>query len=342
MKKLFFLSAIFLALQLNTANAQFGKISGAVNKVKKAASNAKGNSSVVDAATGNFLMLYDVMARYDAYNQPKLVNGVLPKKDEYNSADRIIFHPQDDTEFTWMTFMAPNSLKMFAHDGVVAYDMVSGQYMVRHPMDKSQDLVLGTSGQILSRMVEIEPDVFAIYAGAFVSGHPYNVPSYMTEQYVVAMFAPKEKFSEWTPEKVKPIVVAIEEKLKQNYEQAKQADLASLKFPKAGKMNSQSELKNFAKTEIKKILAKDGQQFLTHNIESNDWNIVYDKYTKKPLFRWIKGAFAEKYPNGKCKLQGFLLKQQYNGSGYSNTTFGGVIHGQMPYGQYILCTNVPK
>ena len=87
------------------------------------------------------------------------------------------------------------------------------------------------------------------------------------------------------------------------------------------------------------MVVKDGGELIHVNIESNDWNIVHHKITGRPLYRWIRGAFTEKLRSGKCKLQGYLLKQQYNGSSYSNTTFGGVIHGQMPYGQYIDCNN---
>ena len=102
-------------------------------------------------------------------------------------------------------------------------------------------------------------------------------------------------------------------------------------------MNSNASLVSFAKENVSKTIAKDGAKLLKLNIESNDWNIVTNKYTGRILYRWIKGAFTEKNKNNECYLQGFLIKQQYNGSGYGNSQFGGIIHGQMPYGQKMNC-----
>lgn len=118
-------------------------------------------------------------------------------------------------------------------------------------------------------------------------------------------------------------------------------ELAKVKFPEAGTLNQQEPLRAFAFTELTKLLNKDGQELMAFNLESNDWNIVHHKTTGLPVYRWAKGAFAQKNKDGSCMLQGYFIKQQYNGADYSNTTFGGVIHGQMPYGQYMACENVP-
>lgn len=115
-----------------------------------------------------------------------------------------------------------------------------------------------------------------------------------------------------------------------------------VQFPEAGALNAQTDLVDFGKKEVGKVLEKDGQDLLYLNVESNDWTIVTNKYTGEILYRWAKGAFAQKNSDGRCMLQGCIIKQQYNGSDYNSSMFGGIIHGQLPYGQYMACENVPN
>ncbi|WP_073147519.1 hypothetical protein [Mesonia phycicola] len=270
-----------------------------------------------------------------------IVTGANYKEGELEQGHAVVIQPDYKLEYSWLVFISPKVLDGFAIGGTRVYEMTSGSYIVKHPADPNQQLEIGITGPILSRMLKVEEDVFILYAGQQVGGHAYNVPSYIVldDLYIMNVIAPEEKLAKYSKEEAKKIAVEMETKLKANYDAAAKADLASIKIPSAGKLNSDASLKNFAKTEINKVVVKDGGELIHVNIESNDWNIVHHKVTGRPLYRWIRGAFTEKLRSGKCKLQGYLLKQQYNGSGYSNTTFGGVIHGQMPYGQYIDCNN---
>jgi len=363
------LSLILLAISLFysiSTQAQFGKI--LKNKVKNAAKNVvkeeastttnssssgpSGSASKMPGSVpgspyteeaGNVatsLKFLDPMGSVYAHTT-HIVTGANFKEGELEQGHAVVMQPDYDLEYSWLVFISPKVLDGFAIGGTRVYEMTSGSYIVKHPADPNQQLEIGISGPILSRMLKVEEDVFILYAGQQVGGHAFNVPSYIVldNLYIMNVIAPEEKLEKYSKEASKNIAVEMETKLKANYDAAAKADLASVKIPSAGKLNSDASLKNFAKTEINKVVVKDGGELIHVNIESNDWNIVHHKVTGRPLYRWIRGAFTEKLRSGKCKLQGYLLKQQYNGSGYSNTSFGGVIHGQMPYGQYIDCNN---
>ncbi len=365
-QKLTYLFAIlFLAVSL-PAEAQLGKM--LKNKVKKAAQEAVSN----DASSGDAnttkprpsgkkskmpgsvprgpqasaekatlsLQFKDIMG-YSSGRSNYIVNAANYRQGEAEQGHAVVIHPDFDLDFSWLVFISPPILDAFALDGVRVYEMTSGSYVIQHPADPNHQLNLDTSGLILTRMLKLDEDVFVLYAGAFQGGHSYNVPSYVKpgDLTITNIIAPPEKLNLFSKEKAKEMALAIEAKFKANYEEAAAANLASIKIPKAGKLDANTSLKNFAKAEINKVINKDGAKLMYHRIESNDWSIVHHKITGKPLYRWIKGAFTETTRQGNCKLQGFILKQQYNGSGYSNTSFGGVIHGQMPYGQKIDCKN---
>ena len=367
MKSKIYLSVFFFSLLFGfSAQAQLGKM--LKNKVKnasktvvkeKAATTAgttsAGTSSHQSKMPGSVpgspyteeantattsLAFLEVIGTSSGYTS-HIVNGVNYREGEMEQGKAIVFHPDYDLEYSWLVFISPKVLDGFAVENARVYEMTSGSYIIKHPADPNQQLELGTSGLILSRLLKVEDDVFVLYAGASVGGHAFNVPSYIElgDLTITNIIAPPAKLKSYSKEEAKKLAVEIETKLKANYDAAAKADLASVKIPAAGKLNSNSALKNFAKTEIKKVVEKDGGQLLHVNIESNDWHIVHHKITGRPLYRWIRGAFTEKLRNGKCKLQGYLLKQQYDGSSYGNTNFGGVIHGQMPYGQYIDCNN---
>lgn len=356
MKKLNIVFTLLLSISIISTYAQFGKLKNAANKINNAVSNggstessssansetANSNAKAAETA-GGMLEMLDPLGTEILY-QMHIAYKVSVSEQLAEEGPMITIRPDFDLDYNWMIFISPEVLHGFSVENNQIYEMISGQYTGYHPLDRNQQLTIGTGGPILSRLMKIDEKTFVLYAGAQVSGHPYNVPSYIQEDdlYVIDIFSTQAGLEAVSKEKAQAMAKEIELKLKANYDAAAKADLASIQFPSAGKMNSHSDLLNFAKTSIEKVLSKDGQSFITHNIESNDWNIVYHKITGVPLYRWIRGAFAEKHPNGECWLQGFLLKQQYDGSSYGNTTFGGVIHGQMPYGQAMECGNVPQ
>ncbi|WP_138434474.1 hypothetical protein [Winogradskyella algicola] len=268
------------------------------------------------------------------------VDRVKIRRQMTDMGDNVDLLPAQDPDYAWLRFLTTPELEMMSPEGYIGYELVSGMFTTKVGADRSQTLELGTGMPILVRGMLISEDVFVIYAGSHQGGHAFNVPSYMHQNDITILNiigkGEQQFHVEWL-EKAKPIVKAFEATLKANYDAAAKSTMDAIKMPKAGSMNSDASLVSFAKENVSKTIAKDGAKLLKLNIESNDWSIVKNKYTGRILYRWIKGAFTEKNKNNDCYLQGFLIKQQYNGSGYGSSQFGGVIHGQMPYGQKMNC-----
>ncbi|APY06945.1 hypothetical protein BWZ20_00920 [Winogradskyella sp. J14-2] len=270
------------------------------------------------------------------------VDRVKLRRQMTDMGDNVDLLPYPDPDYAWLRFLTTPELEMMSPEGYIGYELVSGMFTTKVGADRSQTLELGTGMPILVRGMLIAEDVFVIYAGSHQGGHAFNVPSYMHQNDITILNiigkGEQQFHLDWL-DKAKPIVKAFEATLKANYDEAAKATRDAIKMPNAGTMNNNTSLINFAKEKVAAKIAKDGAKLLNLNIESNDWSIVKNKYTGRILYRWIKGAFTEKNKNNDCYLQGFLIKQQYNGSGYSGSEFGGIIHGQMPYGQKMNCEN---
>lgn len=268
------------------------------------------------------------------------VDRVKLRRQMTDMGDNVDVLPAQDPEYSWLRFLTTPELEAMSPEGYVGYELVSGMFTTKVGADRSQTLELGTGMPILVRGMLITDDVFVIYAASHQGGHAFNVPSYMDQNDITILNVigkGEQQFHlDWL-EKAKPIVKEFEATLKANYDAAAKATMGNIKMPPSGKMNSNASLVSFAKENVSKTIAKDGAKLLKLNIESNDWSVVKNKYTGHILYRWIKGAFTEKNKNNDCYLQGFLIKQQYNGSGYDSSKFGGIIHGQMPYGQKMNC-----
>ena len=268
------------------------------------------------------------------------VDRVKLRRQMTDMGDNVDVLPAQDPEYSWLRFLTTPELEAMSPEGYIGYELVSGMFTTKVGADRSQTLELGTGMPILVRGMLIADDVFVIYAASHQGGHAFNVPSYMHQKDITILNVigkGEQQFHlEWL-EKAKPIVQEFEATLKANYDAAAKSTRDAIKMPKAGSMNSNTSLMSFAKENVSKTIAKDGAKLLKINIESNDWSIVKNKYTGHILYRWIKGAFTEKNKNNECYLQGFLIKQHYNGSGYGSSEFGGIIHGQMPYGQKMNC-----
>lgn len=365
MRKLHFVITILLFS--NLSQAQFGKMlknkakSALEKKVKttgSSSSNTSNNSNnggitessnVEKKKTEISTKLGDDGLLYLSYTfgmssgvNSYAVDQVKLRRQMTDRGDNVDILPKQDTEYAWLRFLTTPELEMMSPDGYIGYELVSGSYVTKIGADRSQTMELGTGMPVLTRGMLIAEDVFVIYAGSHQGGHAFNVPSYMDQDDITIMNivgkGDQQFHLEWL-EKAKPIVKEFEATLKANYDKAAKASMASIKMPKAGTMNGNSELKNFAIAKVKETIAKDGAQLLKLNIESSDWSIVKNKYTGHILYRWIKGSFTEKNKNKECMLQGFLIKQEYNGSSYGSSQFGGIIHGQMPYGQLMDCNN---
>ncbi|MUU77448.1 hypothetical protein [Winogradskyella endarachnes] len=268
------------------------------------------------------------------------VDRVKLRRQMTDMGDNVDILPAQDPEYSWLRFLTTPELVAMSPEGYIGYELVSGMFTTKVGADRSQTLELGTGMPILVRGMLIADDVFVIYAASHQGGHAFNVPSYMHQKDITILNVigkGEQQFHlEWL-EKAKPIVKEFEATLKANYDAAAKSTRDAIKMPKAGSMNSNTSLKSFAKENVSKTIEKDGAKLLKLNIESNDWSVVKNKYTGHIMYRWIKGAFTEKNKNNDCYLQGFLIKQHYNGSGYGSSEFGGVIHGQMPYGQIMNC-----
>lgn len=268
------------------------------------------------------------------------VDRVKLRRQMTDMGDNVDILPAQDPEYSWLRFLTTPELEAMSPEGYVGYELVSGMFTTKVGADRSQTLELGTGMPILVRGMLIADDVFVIYAASHQGGHAFNVPSYMHQNDITILNVigkGEQQFHlDWL-EKAKPIVKEFEATLKANYDAAAKATMDSIKMPRSGSMNSNNSLVNFAKENVSNTIAKDGAKLLKLNIESNDWSVVKNKYTGHILYRWIKGAFTEKNKNNDCYLQGFLIKQQYNGSSYGSSQFGGIIHGQMPYGQKMNC-----
>lgn len=270
------------------------------------------------------------------------VDRVKLRRQMTDMGDNVDLLPAQDPDYAWLRFLTTPELVAMSPEGYIGYELVSGMFTTKVGPDRSQTLELGTGMPILVRGMLIAEDVFVIYAASHQGGHAFNVPSYMHQNDITILNiigkGEQQFHLDWL-EKAKPIVKEFEATLKANYDAAANAKMSDIKMPKAGSMNSNATLLSFAKENVSSKIAKDGAKLLKLNIESNDWSIVKNKYTGRILYRWIKGAFTEKNKNNDCYLQGFLIKQQYNGSGYGQSQFGGIIHGQMPYGQKMSCEN---
>ncbi|AXO79541.1 hypothetical protein DZC78_03755 [Olleya aquimaris] len=268
------------------------------------------------------------------------VDRVKLRRQMTDMGDNVDILPAQDPEYAWLRFLTTPELEAMSPEGYIGYELVSGMFTTKVGADRSQTLELGTGMPILVRGMLIADDVFVIYAASHQGGHAFNVPSYMHQNDITILNVigkGEQQFHlDWL-EKAKPIVKEFEATLKANYDVAAKSTMDAIKMPKAGGMNSNASLVSFAKNNVSKTIAKDGAKLLKLNVESNNWSIVKNKYTGHILYRWIKGAFTEKNKNNDCYLQGFLIKQQYNSSGYGSSQFGGVIHGQMPYGQKMNC-----
>ncbi|AWM12538.1 hypothetical protein DI487_00730 [Flavobacterium sediminis] len=307
-------------------------------KAKESKSNAIVNTADSDEGFLYLSYTFGMSSGVNSY----AVDQVKLRRQMTDRGDNVDILPKQDTEYAWLRFLTTPELEMMSPDGYIGYELVSGSYVTKIGADRSQTMELGTGMPVLTRGMLIAEDVFVIYAGSHQGGHAFNVPSYMDQDDITIMNivgkGDQQFHLEWL-EKAKPIVKEFEATLKANYDKAAKASMASIKMPKAGTMNGNSELKNFAIAKVKETIARDGAQLLKLNIESSDWSIVKNKYTGHILYRWIKGSFTEKNKNKDCMLQGFLIKQEYNGSGYGSSQFGGIIHGQMPYGQLMDCAN---
>ena len=305
---------------------------------KKEKNKTKVSTKVVDNDLLYLSYTFGMSSGVNSY----AVNQVKLRRQMTDLGDNVDILPAHDLEYPWLRFLTTPELEMMSPEGYIGYELVSGSYVTKIGPDRAQTMELGTGMPVLTRGMLIAEDIFVIYAGSHQGGHAFNVPSYMDQDDITIMNivgkGEQQFHLDWL-EKAKPIVKEFEATLKANYDKAAKASLASIKMPKAGSMNANSALKNFATAKVKETIAKDGAQLLKLNIESNDWSIVKNKYTGRILYRWIKGSFTEKNKNKDCMLQGFLIKQQYNGSGYGSSEFGGIIHGQMPYGQLMDCVN---
>lgn len=270
------------------------------------------------------------------------VDRVKLRRQLTDMGDNVDILPAQDPEYAWLRFLTTPELEAMSPEGYVGYELVSGMFTTKVGADRSQTLELGTGMPILVRGMLIADDVFVIYAASHQGGHAFNVPSYMHQKDITILNVigkGEQQFHlDWL-EKAKPIVQEFEATLKANYDAAAKSTRDAIKMPNAGTMNSNTSLLSFAKQNVTTAIAKDGAKLLKLNIESNDWSVVKNKYTGHILYRWIKGAFTEKNKNNDCYLQGFLIKQHYTGSGFGSSEFGGIIHGQMPYGQIMNCEN---
>ena len=352
-----------LAMCYNTSNAQFGKmlkkkaksaVKKELNKKDDTASNSKKETTATGLATkdsnenqskstiavnDDFLYLSYPFAMQSGMSLVG-VDKVKLRRQMTDMGDNVDLLPSHDPEYAWLRFLTTPELELMSPEGYIGYELVSGSFTTKVGPNRTQTLELGTGQPILVRGMLIAEDVFVVYAGSHEGGHAFNVPSYMHQNDITVLNivgkGEQQFHLDWL-EKAVPIVKQFEATLEANYKQAQKATMASIKMPKPGAFNTDTALKNFAKTKVEETIAKDGATLLKLNIESNAWTIVKNKYTGHIMYRWIKGAFTEKNKNNDCYLQGFLIKQQYNGSGYGSSEFGGIIHGQMPYGQQMNC-----
>lgn len=330
MKRKIYVVFIFLLASLST-QAQFGKMlknkaKSALEKKVKTTDNSSSNTSndsntnndgiaesssssnvekkkteISSKVVDNGLLYLSYTFGMSSGVNNYAVNQVKLSRQMTDLGDNVDILPVHDLEYPWLRFLTTPELEMMSPEGYIGYELVSGSYVTKIGPDRSQTMELGTGMPVLTRGMLIAEDIFVIYAGSHQGGHAFNVPSYMDQEDITIMNivgkGEQQFHLDWL-EKAKPIVKEFEATLKANYDKAAKASLASIKMPKAGSMNANSALKNFATTKVKETIAKDGAQLLKLNIESNDWSIVKNKYTGRILYRWIKGSFTAKDSHG--------------------------------------------
>ncbi|MFD2697679.1 hypothetical protein ACFSQ0_06710 [Mesonia sediminis] len=129
---------------------------------------------------------------------------------------------------------------------------------------------------------------------------------------------------------------------KANKEKEQQAAKA-IAFPEAGELNKDSDLHQVASKALENYYASKSMQLVAFNIISDDWKVVTHKTTGAVLYQWAVGALIQKNSNGKCMLFQYILKQDFNGSGFNEAYFAGISRtAPVPYGSYIACENAPN
>ncbi|MBM4386423.1 MAG: hypothetical protein FJ088_01715 [Deltaproteobacteria bacterium] len=123
------------------------------------------------------------------------------------------------------------------------------------------------------------------------------------------------------------------DKLKKMYETIEAKNLDAVRMPKAKMKNAQLE-KDFLQA-IKDEGWK--EKPLRAVIGESDWNIVKHEWTGLILYRDIVGYVAVEYAPGKCRYFEISVEQDYTGSGYGKSRYGGV-----GYSEDIGCENVNK
>ena len=191
------------------------------------------------------------------------------------------------------------------------------------------------------RTLEAEEGVFLFYGGELTFSQngttyfPY-IADFTSEsidkQTVLVMAKTSEKLAEWTQERAKKEVAALEDKIREKVKGESADYLANVHM-----------VSNFSRAEgmVRALCEKDGTTFKELVLTSNSWKIVNKPGTQIIDYRIFMGYFADYNPDeDHCVIHTVSFRENYSGGNYSGDWFiAGV--GQDPnVGPVVDCNNV--
>lgn len=205
------------------------------------------------------------------------------------------------------------------------------------------------------RSLKIKENVFLFYAlglddeinELFEGGTEGYIKDHSKIKIWYVLAPTQELATEWNSEKGLKRIYAAEDGVKAVYLSKMKGEIADVRMPKPGKMNSNTALRNKIKSQITTQLTRDGATLKRLMITANDWEIVRNKITGEILYRHIWGYLADSNPDRgeiPCMVFGFYYTEKYQGNGKYAEGNGKVdCCSQDPkYGPYIACENINK
>ena len=310
----------------------------AQREAKKAEQEAQAKAEL-EATLANSLMLSNLMGYSPQPYQWAAVSHVEVKevKDPKLNLDALNIKPLQ-TDFNWMLFYSDPKNQMGLPENVRSYMLSSGVYQVEDPKNPGKALNLSASGMVPTRAIHLAEGPIVIYYGV-INGTPVEgYENGMDDPAFATAIASKEVLQSFDKQKAMQIIKAHEDAKKENYERVRNAKQALVKLPEKGKLST-PELEALGKDIAQSVTRQDNATYGHSVVMSNNWTITRHALTGVPKYRTATVAFTQEY-KGKCKLQGFRILQDYDGSTFSGTPRFSSIVFDYPFNQNMSCDNL--
>lgn len=285
------------------------------------------------------LMLSNIMGYSPGPRQWAAVTHVDIKeiKDPKLNLDAMQIRPLG-TDHNWMLLYADPQNQMGLPEKVRAYMLSSGFYQVEDPNNPGRALNLSASGQVATRAIQLDEGPIVLYYG-IIEGTPVDgYQNGMNDPAFATVIGSKEAVQKFDRTQAMKMVNAHEVAKKENYKKVRESKMANVKLPPKGKLST-PELEVLGRDMAQSVTRQANATYGRSVVMSNNWTITRHVITGVPKFRTATVAFTQKH-NEKCKLQGFRILQDYDGSGYSGTPRFSSIVFDYPFNQYMSCDNL--